>query len=61
MNPKIQEPDVLSTCSFGAKLAKIIRLQLYGSDFVNSVRQTMADKKPVGVAYHPSGSASVKI
>ena len=46
---------------FGAKRVKMIRLQLYGSDFVNSVRKKNGGQKTGGGGYHPPlGSARVK-
>ena len=57
MTPNILEPDMGINMLFGAKRVKMIRLQLYGSDFANSVRKKMAVKKPVGVVTTPLGSA----
>jgi len=47
-DPKILRSRYGINMVFGAQRVKMIRLQLYGSDFLNSVRKKMAAKKPVG-------------
>ena len=59
MTPKILRTGYGINMIFGAKRVKMIRLQLYGNDFVNSVRKKMAAKNPVGVVTTLLGSARV--
>ena len=60
-DPKILRTGYGINMLFGAKRVKMIRIQLYGSDFVNSVRKKMAAKKSRwGVVTTPLGSARVK-